>query len=56
MVNLYDVADKKIKFGSSGMKQRLGIAQAELNNHSILIPDESTAGLESMDPYMAIVN
>lgn len=28
MVNLYDVADKKIKSYSGGMKQRLGIAQA----------------------------
>ena len=31
MVNLSDVADKKIKSYSGGMKQRLGIAQAELN-------------------------
>ena len=36
MVNLSDVADKKIKSFSGGMKQRLGIAQAELNNPSIL--------------------
>ena len=39
MVNLKDVADKKIKSYSGGMKQRLGIAQAELNNPSILILD-----------------
>ena len=31
LVNLQDVADKKIKSFSGGMKQRLGIAQAELN-------------------------
>ncbi len=46
MVNLQEVADKKIKSYSGGMKQRLGIAQAELNRPSILILDEPTAGLD----------
>ena len=46
MVNLSDVADKKIKSYSGGMKQRLGIAQAELNRPSVLILDEPTAGLD----------
>ena len=46
MVNLQDVADKKIKSFSGGMKQRLGIAQAELNSPAILILDEPTAGLD----------
>lgn len=46
MVNLSDVADKRIKSYSGGMKQRLGIAQAELNHPSILILDEPTAGLD----------
>ena len=46
MVNLSDVADKKVKSYSGGMKQRLGIAQAELNSPSILILDEPTAGLD----------
>lgn len=46
LVNLHDVADKKIQSFSGGMKQRLGIAQAELNNPSVLILDEPTAGLD----------
>ena len=46
LVNLHDVADKKIKSFSGGMKQRLGIAQAELNAPDILILDEPTAGLD----------
>ncbi len=46
LVNLADIADKKIKSYSGGMKQRLGIAQAELNDPSILILDEPTAGLD----------
>lgn len=46
MVNLQEAADKKIKSYSGGMKQRLGIAQAELNHPSILILDEPTAGLD----------
>ena len=46
MVNLSGVADKKIRSYSGGMKQRLGIAQAELNSPSVLILDEPTAGLD----------
>lgn len=46
MVNLDAAADRKIKSFSGGMKQRLGIAQAELNDPSILVLDEPTAGLD----------
>ena len=46
LVGLEDVADKKIKTYSGGMKQRVGIAQALLNNPKLLILDEPTAGLD----------
>lgn len=45
-VSLSGVARKKIKTFSGGMKQRLGIAQALLNNPKILVLDEPTAGLD----------
>ena len=45
-VGLSDVADKKIRTFSGGMKQRVGIAQALLNQPDILILDEPTAGLD----------
>lgn len=49
IVNLSDAAHKKIGALSGGMRQRLGIAQAMLNDPDILILDEPTAGLDPQE-------
>ncbi|MDO5156969.1 MAG: ABC transporter ATP-binding protein [Eubacteriales bacterium] len=46
LVGLSDVADKKAKKLSMGMKQRLGIAMALVGNPKLLILDEPVNGLD----------
>jgi ABC-2 type transport system ATP-binding protein len=46
MVALQDSADRKNKGFSGGMKRRVGIAQALVNDPRVLIVDEPTAGLD----------
>jgi ABC-type multidrug transport system ATPase subunit len=46
LVNLHGVARRTVGGFSGGMKQRLGIAQALINDPDVVIVDEPTAGLD----------
>jgi ABC-type multidrug transport system ATPase subunit len=46
LVDLGDVADRKLRGYSGGMRRRVGIAQALLNDPELLVVDEPTAGLD----------
>jgi ABC-type multidrug transport system ATPase subunit len=46
LVNLTEDGDRKLRGYSGGMRRRIGIAQALLNDPELLIVDEPTAGLD----------
>lgn len=46
LFGMTEVADKKLKGFSTGMTQKIGLAQALLNDPQVLFLDEPTAGLD----------
>lgn len=56
-VNLENAADKQIRYFSSGMKQRLKLAQAFFTNAPVLLLDEPTSNLdkEGINLYQKLI-
>lgn len=49
LVNLTEARERPLGGFSGGMRQRVGIAQALLNDPQLLIVDEPTAGLDPQE-------
>ncbi len=58
ITNLSNAANKQIRYYSSGMKQRLKLAQAFFSNTPILLLDEPTTNLdrEGVELYLHLIN
>jgi ABC-type multidrug transport system ATPase subunit len=57
VVNLEKAADKQVRYYSSGMKQRLKLAQAFFSNAPVLLLDEPTTNLdgEGIELYQMLI-
>ena len=58
VVSLQDAANKQVRYFSSGMKQRLKLAQAFFSDTSVLLLDEPTTNLDAdgVELYQRLIN